>query len=100
MKLHLLIDGLDHQIDSSDPELLARWIMEIFGRIEQITPATYIQVQAMPSFLPDGNGSWRPDWAADSRVLGITQPAATPRQLLESLANQLDMLEQLHANDR
>ena len=95
MKLRLIIDNIWQEIDSTDPDLLARWIMEIFGRIPQITPATLIQVQAFPSYLPDANGQWRADWAADSRVLGRLDPIKSPRELLEALTKQLDDLEAL-----
>ena len=95
MRLNLIIDGIIYQIDSSDPDLLARWIIEIFGRIPVIYPATDIRVQAAPSFLPDGKGSWRPDWAADSRVLGRLDEVKSPRDLLDALTRQLDDLEAL-----
>ena len=95
MKLHLIVDGIWHEIDSTDPDLLARWIVEIFGRIPAIYPATMIEVRVSPSFLPDGMGQWRPDWAADSRVLGRLYPVKSPRDLLAALTKQLDDLEAL-----
>ena len=95
MKLRLVIDNIYQEIDSTDPDLLARWIVEIFGRIPEITPATLIQVQAFPSFLPDAGGRWGPDWAADSRVLGRLDPIRSPRDLLAALTKQLDDLEAL-----
>lgn len=102
MKLRLIIDGMPHEIDSTDPELLARWIVEIFGRIRQITPATLIEFQASPSFVPaddgdmqPGRGGWRPDWTADSRVIGRITPIRSPRELLATLSAQLDELEAL-----
>jgi hypothetical protein len=96
VRITLTIDSLFHQIDSTDPDLLARWIVEIFGRIPQIYPATDIRFQVMPSFLPDADGQWRPDWAADSRVLGRMEPARSPRELLAALAKQLDDLDVLN----
>jgi hypothetical protein len=102
LKLRLFIDGLSHDIDSTDPELLSKWIVEIFGRIRQITPATRIEVQAFPSFVPDepgdlrhGQGGWHPDWTADSRVIGQIVPVRSPRELLAALGKQLDEAEAL-----
>lgn len=98
MKLRLTIDGVPHEIDSTDPDLLGKWIVEIFGRIRQITPATLIEFEARPSWVPaDGSGMtpWRPDWAADSRVICQIVPVRSPRELLEALGRQLDQLEAL-----
>lgn len=95
MKLRLIIDAVYHEIDSTDPDLLARWIVEIFGRIPEITPATLIQVQAYPSYLPDADGQWQADWAADSRILGRMDTIRSPRDLLAALSKQLDDLEAL-----
>lgn len=95
MRLHLIIDGIWHEIDSTDPELLGRWIMEIFGRIPAISPATMIEIRASPSFVPDAAGQWRADWAADSRVIGRQYEIQSPRDLLAALAKQLDDLEAL-----
>lgn len=96
MKLRLIIDAMPHEIDSTDPELLARWIIEIFGRIPEINPSTVIEFQASPSFdLQPGRGGWRPDWAADSRVICQVTPVRSPRELLAALGAQLDELEGL-----
>lgn len=95
MKLSLIIDGLPHEIDTTDPELLAKWIMEIFGRMQEVTPATLIEVRAYPSFLADGNGRWRPDWIADSRIIGRVDQIRTPRELVAALAKQIEDYEAL-----
>lgn len=105
MRLRLSIDALPHEIDSTDPELLAKWIVEIFGRIRVITPATLIEFQVYPSFVPSdgpgdmqpGRGGWHPDWAADSRVIGQVTPVRSPRELVAALSAQLDELEKLNA---
>lgn len=100
MRLRLSIDAVPHEIDSTDPDLLARWIVEIFGRIREIHPATLIEFQAQPSWVPSGNDPsmpWRPDWAADSRVIGQLMPARSPRELLAALGKQLDQLDALNA---
>jgi hypothetical protein len=98
VKLRIIIDGLPHEIDSTDPDLLARWIVEIFGRIPQIYPSTLIEVQARPSWVNDGSierPNWVPDWAADARVIGQVQRIRSPRELLAALAVQLDEAEAL-----
>ena len=98
MKLRIYIDGLPHDIESTDPELLARWVVEIFGRIPQIYQSTVIEVQAQPSFVATGSieqPSWVPDWVADSRVLGQLRPVRSPRELLAALTAQLDEAEAL-----
>jgi hypothetical protein len=97
VKLRLIIDGYPHEIDSTDPELLARWIVEIFGRMPTIYASTQIEVQAAPSFVLAiaDPPSWRPDWIADSRVIGQRLPVRSPRELVASLARQLDELDAL-----
>ena len=96
VKLRLSIDGILHECDSADPELLGKWIVEIFGRIRQITPATLIEFQAAPSWLPqNADGDWRPDWIADSRVIGQVRRITSPRDLVTELSAQLDEYEGL-----
>lgn len=96
MRLSLIIDGIFHQCDSTDPDLLGKWIMEIFGRIQQITPATLIEFRAEPSWVPQGKDlPWGPDWLADSRVLGQVRPIRSPRDLVAELGKQLDEYERL-----
>ena len=98
MRLTISIDNMAHQIDSTDPELLGKWVTEIFGRAAAwgITQATYIQVQIYPSFVADGSkeGS-RPDWIADTRIIGQTYQIHSPRDLLAIMAKQLDEAEAL-----
>lgn len=92
MVLTLYVDGIPHSIDSSDPELLGRWLLEIFGRYQPPTPATQYEVRAQPSWVPDAqslNGR-RPDWIADTRWSGRTESVTSPRDLVAVLAKQLD----------
>lgn len=84
MRLQISIDGLPHQIDSTDPETLGRWIVEIFGRVRYPSPATLYQIQAWPSFIPDANDQLQPDWICDSRWMEVGK-AKTPRELLRLL---------------
>lgn len=99
MKIRLFIDGIPHDIDSTDPDLLARWLVEIFGRIPQIHPATIIEFRVSPSWLPDTGGQWRPDWLADTRVISQDMPVRSPRELAEALSKQIDQYERLRDGD-
>lgn len=92
MRLTITVDGQPHAIDSTDPELLGKWVVEIFARIGEVTPATYLQVQAWPSYIVNGrNGAV--DWIADSRIISGVFRASSPRELLDGLAAQLDQAE-------
>ena len=96
MKLRIIIDGIPHDCDTTDPDLLGKWIVEIFGRIRQITPATIIEFQAWPSWLPQtSGGDWAPDWIADSRIIGSIRPIRSPRDLVTELGKQVDEYEEL-----
>ena len=84
-------DGQAYHIDSLNPELLARWLLETVGRIRP-TAAAPAAIQAWPSFDPvDG----RADWITDSRVLGRLHHGATARELLDALAADLAAAERL-----
>ncbi|HEY4251223.1 MAG TPA: hypothetical protein VGM87_08480 [Roseomonas sp.] len=96
MRLQISVDGMSHQIDSTDPELLGKWMVEIFGRLITggLNQSSYVQVQAYPSFVPiDEPPGSRPDWIADTRIIGGTFQVRTPRELVAGLAAQLDEME-------
>lgn len=93
MRLTIIIDGYPHEIDSTDPELLAKWIVEIFSRIPEIYPSTMIEVKAYPSFVLQNSGQWGPDWTADSRVISQIMVIRSPRELVTALSEQLDEAE-------
>jgi hypothetical protein len=100
MRLQIAIDAMNHQIDSTDPELLGKWIMEMFARVADTwSPATQFQVYVQPSWLPTRDGRGRADWIADSRVMGRIYDVKTPRELLDALAGQIEELEKLHGRD-
>lgn len=100
MRLTIAVDNLRHEIDSTDPETLARWILEIIGRFAW-TPATYAYFQVYPSFtLNRETGEYAPDWVADSRVLGEFTQFRGPRDLLIALADQIERQEELAERDR
>jgi hypothetical protein len=98
MRLTINIDNMPHQIDSTDPELIGKWVAEIFARAVAfgITPATQIQVQIYPSWIPDETvPGGRPDWIADTRIIGHVYEIRTPRELVKVLSDQLDDAEVL-----
>jgi hypothetical protein len=98
MRLRIQIDAMNHEIDSTDPELLGKWVVEMFARIESLwSPATLIQVQAQPSWLPTENGRGRTDWIADGRVIGNVYTVRSPQELVDALQQQIRDLEAVHA---
>lgn len=97
MRLSINIDNIRHEIDSTDPELLGKWVVEIFARAGEMTNATWITFQAYPSWVPDStvpNGG-RPDWIADTRIIGGIFQVKSPRELVKALAKQIDEYEGL-----
>lgn len=98
MRLTLTVDNLSFQIDSTDPELIGRWVVEIFARTGPFTPATYCTMQAYPSYVRDpATGRERPDWIADSRVIGRIHLVRTPQEVVDMLQKQVSDLESLNA---
>jgi hypothetical protein len=96
VKLRIFLDGIPHEIDSTDPELIARWIREIFGRLPEINPGTLIELQVYPSVVYDETGQFKPDWSADSRIIAQHARIKSPRELVAALSKQLDEAEALH----
>lgn len=98
MRLSINVDQYHHEIDSTSPETLGRWIVEIFTRTGPWHPSTMINVQAYPSYVPTPDGRGRADWIADSRVLGNVYTARTPQEIVAALQQQIDDLEAVHAD--
>jgi hypothetical protein len=93
VRLKIQIDSVSHEIDSADPVTLGRWVVEILARTELAwSPATYIMLQAFPSWLPTEDGRGRCDWIADSRVIGNLYPVRTPQDVVDALQQQIDDL--------
>jgi hypothetical protein len=90
MRLTITIDNYRHEIDSTDPGTLGRWVVEILARAERHwTPATLITVQTQPTFtMPPGGGQWVPDWIDNGDLIKIR----TPADLLAALTEQLERL--------
>lgn len=90
MRLRLEINAIGHEIDSVDPEILGRWIVEIFDRATPFHPADLVRVHVQPSYIPDQNapGGYRLDWIANSRYQEIND-VHTPRELYRALGEQL-----------
>jgi hypothetical protein len=100
MRLRLYVDGYPLEICTRDPELLARWLAEIFGAI-QWTPATQVEVQAHPLFWPgdDGLAYAAPDWVARSPIVSQRTPVTSPRETAEALLGQVHRLEAEQAQE-
>jgi hypothetical protein len=98
MRLEIRINQYNHMIDSTDPEILGKWMIEIFARTGGLGPADIVQVIAQPSFVadPSASGGYRPDWITDTRIVGGVFQVKTPRELVEALARQLDDAEADH----
>jgi hypothetical protein len=93
VRLQINIDSIVHNIDSCDPELLGKWVIEILRRPREITPATWITVQAWPSYLEGDDGQMHMDWPTDGRYLGRQAEIRTPRDLVAALGKFLDEAE-------
>jgi hypothetical protein len=91
MRLQLFIDGVPHEIDSTNPELLGKWVIEIFSRVTYPTPDTLFEVRAMPSWVPDQV----PDWITDSQFMAQVR-VMSPRDLVDALVRQLNDWERAH----
>lgn len=89
MRLKISVDNLYHEIDSTDPDLLGKWVVEIFARTGPWTQATYVQLQAGPSWVPTEDGRGRPDWIADSRVVGSVYQVHTMQEIVDVLQQHI-----------
>lgn len=88
MRIELRIDNYTHTIDSRDPELLARWLVEQFGA-HQWTPATMCNATCWPSFSGGLSGEpERMDWLGDSRYLTYWR-LRSPHDLLAAMQRAL-----------
>ena len=96
MRLRLIVDSYGHDIDSTDPELLGKWIIEIFGRITW-SPATYVQVQVGPSYIPGVKPGF--DWIADSRYMVQQATVKSPRDVIAAMSAALDEYESKGESD-
>jgi hypothetical protein len=92
MRLTISVDNLSHQIDTTDPKLLGQWIVEIFDRTGPWGPSTWATIQAYPSWVPDATvpQGGRPDWLADSRIIGGVYQVTSPQGIVDTLQQQLD----------
>jgi len=86
VKLSLSVDGLPAQIDTRDPELLARWLLEQFALINW-TPATLVEAWAYPTW--DYSRDPRPDWLTDSVQLSERWRVKSPEDVVAALSAAL-----------
>ena len=95
MRVQLFIDGMSYQIDTRDPDLLGRWLAEIFARMHWI-PATQTQVQVYPSYIQAEPGSQpQLDLIADSRVITNAVPVKSPQEFVDALQRWINDAKEL-----
>jgi len=86
MRLQIIIDNMHHEIDTTDPKLLFKWVEEILGRMPMWHPSTMVRLQAWPSFLYNKESqSWEADWIQDSRILGQYEEVKDPDDWINAL---------------
>jgi hypothetical protein len=94
MRLALTIDSYTVQIDTRDPELLARWLLEQFALIRW-TGATQVRAQAWPSFADfTEQGTPRADWLADSRYVIERWTVKEPAEVVAAMQDVLNRFNQ------
>lgn len=84
--------GYQYSIDSVNPEVLGKWLVEIF---ERIRPGTGVHAPAMVRAWPSWIDGKEVDFVTDSRVLGRMFPALTPREVVAALAQMVKDQEKL-----
>jgi len=91
VRVELRIDNMNHQIVTRDPELLGRWLVEMFGRVNW-TPATFCQAMVWPDWVGDQGA---PDWIGDTRVIGRLTPVSSPQDFVNMLQQQIDDMKEI-----
>ena len=94
MRMELRIDNYRRVIDTTDLELLGKWLVEQFTSIEW-NNATQCEAFAYPGWHPDGT----PDWITDIRIVGQRESVKTPEDVVTFLADQVRQLRALQAQD-
>ena len=86
--------GRPYMIDSSDPEILAKWLWETLPRVgpTHIYPSS---IRVEPLFNADGSPDWPPN-ASLSFVgeLGGNRPVDNVRGLIAALTRYAEMVEE------
>jgi hypothetical protein len=92
VRIQLEIDALIFQIETRDPETMARWLVEWFAEIQRLwTPATHIRIMVYPSYsLRDTGKPFEFDWIANASLNGpISGKIHTPAQFVRELGDRL-----------
>jgi hypothetical protein len=91
VRIQLEIDAIFRQIETRDPETMARWLVEQFAEIQRIwTPATYIRVMVYPSFALNSMDRSAADWIESASLNGpISGKIHTPAQFVRELGERL-----------
>ena len=90
MRVEISIDNIAFSITTRDPELMGRWLAELFASVDW-TPTTWVQMHVYPVWLPDQD----PDWLTDTRVLTRGAPVRTPQEFVDALQAQIDDMEKI-----
>lgn len=97
MRVRIEIDGYSLEIATRDPELLARWLGEVFTAIDW-SPATLVRAQAWPGFVQGGTPR-QPhpgaDWIADSRIITRFSEIKSPQEFVDMLQRQINERKKL-----
>lgn len=94
-RITIRLDGYHFQIDSTNPRILAEWMMEIFGRQKEYHPSSYIQVNIEPSYIPDpaSPDGYKSDWWTNVHYWQEYR-ARTPQELIEEVQKHLRELNE------
>lgn len=94
MRLEIIIDNVWHAIDTTDPDLMFRWVREIFGRIPEWNRSTEVRLQAFASYLYH-DGKLTADWIIDSRIIGQIQEVRSPGEWIAALTELAEKEKEL-----
>lgn len=94
MRVYIGIDSYSVQITTRDPELLARWLGEVFTGVDW-QPSTYIRVQVWPTPVMNGKPQPDLDWIADSRIITRWARISSPQEFVDELQAQVNELKEL-----
>lgn len=94
MHMTITVNSYSFTIDSIDPEILGKWMVEIFERVGPLGNADQVYVRAYPSFSGHNiDGTPRVDWIEDTRFVDTLYNTRTPREIIEALEQAISDYE-------
>lgn len=94
------IEGMDgygtmYMINSRDPELLGKWLIETLLTVkpDHVAPMRFT---VWPDFSIAVAGNGVADWVADTRIIGMIEGVVTPEDMLKGMADQIEKAKDLH----